>query len=69
MTTTIREENGKFIAVFEGRLDTPSSLQTQVDIKPLLDNADKEIVLDCKDPDIKKVFEMTGFYKLFEIRD
>ena len=46
MTTTIREENGKFIAVFEGRLDTPSSLQTQVDIKPLLDNADKEIVLD-----------------------
>ena len=49
MTTTIREENGKFIAVFEGRLDTPSSLQTQVDIKPLLDNADKEIVLDCKD--------------------
>ena len=101
MTTTIREENGKLIAVFEGRLDTPSSLQTQVDIKPLLDNADKEIVLDCKDleyisssglrifltlrketaakggkviienirPDIKKVFEMTGFYKLFEIRD
>lgn len=100
MTTTIREENGTFIAVFEGRLDTPSSLQTQVDIKPLLENADKEIVLDCKDleyisssglrifltlrketaskggkviienirPDIKKVFEMTGFYKLFEIR-
>lgn len=101
MTTTIREENGKLIAVFEGRLDTPASLQTQIDIQPLLEKADKEIVLDCKDleyisssglrifltlrkeagskggkvvienirPDIKKVFEMTGFYKLFEIRE
>ena len=101
MTTTIHEKNGIYVAVFEGRLDTPASLQTQKDVQPLLENADKEIVLDCKDleyisssglrifltlrkeaaskggkviienirPDIKKVFEMTGFYKLFEVRE
>lgn len=100
MKTTIKEENGKYIATFEGRLDTPSAVTAQQEIAPLLENADKEITLDCTDlqyisssglrlfltirketaakggkvriqninDDIKKVFQMTGFYNLFEIK-
>ena len=83
-----------------GRLDTPSAVKAQQEIEPLLENADKEIVLDCEqlqyisssglrlfltirnaaaakggkviieniNDDIKKVFMMTGFFNLFEIR-
>ena len=83
-----------------GRLDTPSAVAAQKEIAPLLEHADKEIILDCSNleyisssglrllltirkeasakggkvivehinDDIKKVFMMTGFYNLFEIR-
>ena len=83
-----------------GRLDTPSAVKAQQDIVPLLENADKEIILDCEQlqyisssglrlflairkevaakggkvivenisEDIKKVFMMTGFIQLFEMR-
>lgn len=37
-----------YVAV-SGRLDTPTSVKVQQEITPLLENADKEIVLDCKD--------------------
>lgn len=88
------------LAIVSGRLDTPAAVKAQTEITPLLENADKEIILDCKDmeyisssglrlfltirketstkggkviieninEDIKKVFMMTGFYNLFEIR-
>ena len=88
------------LAIVSGRLDTPAAVKAQTEITPLLENADKEIILDCKDmeyisssglrlfltirketstkggkviieninEDIKKVFMMTGFFNLFEIR-
>ena len=37
-----------YVAV-SGRLDTPTSVKAQQEITPLLENADKEIILDCKD--------------------
>ena len=78
----------------------PSAVSAQQEITPLLENADKEIILDCSNleyisssglrllltirkeaaakggkvivkdinDDIKKVFMMTGFYNLFEIK-
>lgn len=87
-------------ATIIGRLDTPSAVKAQQEIGPLLENADKEIILDCEqlqyisssglrlflsirkevaakggkvvvehiNDDIKKVFTMTGFIKLFEVR-
>ena len=87
-------------ATVSGRLDTPSAVAAQKEIAPLLEHADKEIILDCSNleyisssglrllltirkeasakggmvivehinDDIKKVFMMTGFYNLFEIR-
>jgi anti-sigma B factor antagonist len=99
-TINISEQNGGYVAAFIGRLDTPAAVKAQQDIAPLLENADKEIVLDCKEleyisssglrlfltlrkeasakggkiiieninDEIKKVFMMTGFFNLFEIR-
>lgn len=97
----ITEENNELRAVFEGRLDTPASVKAQQEIAPLLENADKTIIIDCKDlnyisssglrlfltirkeagakggnviieninEEIRKVFMMTGFFNLFEIRN
>lgn len=88
------------MATVSGRLDTPSAVKAQQEITPLLQNADKQITLDCKDleyisssglrlfltirkeaqakggkvvinninEEIKKVFMMTGFFNLFEIK-
>ncbi len=100
MTINIKEQNGGYTAILEGRLDTPSAVKAQQDIVPLLENADKEITLDCTNleyisssglrlfltlrkeasakggkviieninDEIKKVFMMTGFFNLFEIK-
>jgi anti-sigma B factor antagonist len=100
MNIDIKELNGGYTASFNGRLDTPAAVKAQQDIVPLLENADKEITLDCTNleyisssglrlfltlrketaskggkviiehinDEIKKVFMMTGFFNLFEIR-
>ena len=89
------------MATVSGRLDTPSAVKAQQEITPLLQNADKQITLDCKDleyisssglrlflsnrkeagakggkviieninEEIRKVFMMTGFFNLFDIRN
>lgn len=100
MIFDIKEQNGGMTATVSGRLDTPSAVKAQQEIVPLLENADKEITLDCQkleyisssglrlfltlrkeaaakggkviiehiNDDIKKVFMITGFFNLFEIR-
>ncbi len=100
MTFDIKEQNGGMAVTVSGRLDTPAAVKAQQEIAPILENADKEIVLDCTNleyisssglrlfltirkeaaskggkviiehinDEIKKVFMMTGFYNLFEIR-
>ena len=100
MIFEVKEKNEKVLATVSGRLDTPSAVSAQQEITPLLENADKEIILDCSNleyisssglrllltirkeaaakggkvivkdinDDIKKVFMMTGFYNLFEIK-
>ncbi len=47
MTTTIKEQDGKLIATFEGRLDTAAAPQTETDLLPLKDSAGKDVILDC----------------------
>jgi len=49
MEISIENNGATMLCTFKGRLDTPASLQVSKDIQPLLDNADKEIVLDCTD--------------------
>ena len=89
MNINIKEIDGGLTAVFSGRLDTPAAVKAQQEIVPLLEQADKEIILDCTDleyvrketaakggkviikninDEIKKVFMMTGFFNLFDIR-
>ncbi len=97
----INEENEGLRAIFEGRLDTPAAVKAQQEIAPLLENADKTIIIDCTqleyisssglrlfltirkeagakggkviieniNEEIRKVFMMTGFYNLFDIRN
>ena len=100
MTIEIKEMNGGYTAEFSGRLDTPAAVQATKDMQPLMEQADKEIILDCTNleyisssglrifisilksvkarkgevivqninDEIRKVFEMTGFNKLFIIK-
>lgn len=47
MNTTILEKDGNLVAVFEGRLDTAAAIKTEQEVRPLYDNVDHDIVLDC----------------------
>ncbi|MCQ2239444.1 MAG: STAS domain-containing protein [Bacteroidaceae bacterium] len=47
MTLEISENNGTMLGVLSGRLDTAAAPQFARDLQPLMDNADKHIVLDC----------------------
>lgn len=49
MTTTIKNNGNQLIACFAGRLDTAAAVQTEEDVKPLLEATNKEIILDCTD--------------------
>lgn len=48
MELTITMHETEVSAVLNGRLDTAASTQFAADMQPLLDNADKTIVLDCE---------------------
>ena len=47
MIFEVKENNEKVLATVSGRLDTPSAVSAQQEITPLLENAGKEIILDC----------------------
>ena len=47
MKTTFHEENGKYIATLEGRLDTVAADQTAKELAPLNDCIGHDIVIDC----------------------
>ena len=47
MKTEFREENQNYVMTFEGRLDTPSSLQVGRDMQILYDCEGHDIILDC----------------------
>ena len=47
MKTVFREEGQNYVMTFEGRLDTPSSLQVGRDMRMLYDCEGHDIILDC----------------------
>lgn len=47
MKTTFREEDGKYIATLEGRLDTAVAEQTARELAPLNDCVGHDIIIDC----------------------
>lgn len=48
MELKINNQENEILAVLTGRLDTVASTPFATDMKPLLDNADKTIVLNCE---------------------
>lgn len=48
MLLEIKNENDVWTGVLSGRLDTVAAAQFNEDMKPLLEHADKQIVLDCE---------------------
>ena len=48
METKISELDGKLVATFNGQLDTTAAVQVEKELKPLYDNEDKDIVIDCE---------------------
>lgn len=49
MIFDIQENNGTINAALKGRLDTAAAAAASSEIQPLIDHADKEIVIDCKE--------------------
>lgn len=47
MNLEIKNNGEQIVATIVGRLDTAASAKFATDMQPLLDNADKAIVLDC----------------------
>ncbi|MDO4931948.1 MAG: STAS domain-containing protein [Prevotellaceae bacterium] len=47
MTLEIQQDKDTITGRLEGRLDTATSQQFAAEMSPLLNNADKHIVLDC----------------------
>jgi len=48
MTFNVTEENGTMTGVMEGRLDTAAATKFAEDLKIMIDNADKNLVLDME---------------------
>ena len=49
MKTKVTREEGQITIAFTGRLDTPAAQEANPEITPLLDEADKTIIIDCKE--------------------
>ena len=47
METTIQHNGNQMVAFFNGRLDTAAAVKTAEEVKPLMEAADSEIILDC----------------------
>jgi len=47
MITKIEENDGIMTVYLEGRMDTSSSGETEMEIKPVYETACKEIIIDC----------------------
>ena len=48
MEANISELDGKLVATLNGQLDTAAAVQVEKELKPLYDNEDKDIVIDCE---------------------
>lgn len=43
------QEKNTLVATFAGRLDTPASGEAAVAVQPLIESAEKTIILDCRE--------------------
>ena len=47
MKTTVKELDGRLVAVLTGELDTASAAETEAALKPLFESTGKDLVIDC----------------------
>ncbi len=64
MNTEIKEQNGTYLVTLTGWLDTNEASQFLEDLKPLEDNIEKTIVIDCKDLEYVCSLALRGLLKL-----
>ena len=62
MITKIEENDGTMTVYLEGRMDTSSSGETEMEIKPVY----KHISVRGMSQALRDVFDMTGFTDLFD---
>ena len=48
MKTTIKEIEGKFVAILEGEMDTAAAVEAEEVLKPLYQASGKDVIIDCK---------------------
>ena len=64
MKLEITQNENSITGILEGRLDTAASQQFATDMMPLLDNADKHIILDCEKLEFISSSELRLFLSL-----
>jgi len=64
MNIEIKEQNGMYVGILSGWLDTNEASKFMEDIKVLEENIDKPIVLDCKDLEYVCSLALRGLLKL-----
>ena len=64
MNIEIKEQNGTYVGILSGWLDTNESSQFIEDLKVLEENIDKPIVLDCKNLEYICSLALRGLLKL-----
>jgi len=64
MNTQINEQNGTYVVSLTGWLDTNEASNFLEDIKPLEENIEKSIVIDCKDLEYICSLALRGLLKL-----
>ena len=64
MNTQINEQNGTYVVNLTGWLDTNEAAHFLEDIKPLEDNIEKTIIIDCKDLEYICSLALRGLLKL-----
>ena len=64
MNIEIKEQNGTYVGILSGWLDTNESSQFIEDLKVLEENIDKPIVLDCKKLEYICSLALRGLLKL-----
>ena len=48
ITISIKEQDENMVAIMDGRLDTPSTADAEMALRPLFHCDDKDIIFDCK---------------------
>jgi anti-anti-sigma factor len=64
MNIEIKEQNGSYIGILKGWIDTAESSQFLEDMTPLMDNADKRIELNCDQLDYICSMGLRGILQL-----